>query len=264
MTNAQGNSTVLHGPYETRQEHSLDRAFLKSARESLEAAGIYFSTSAISDATVRARYAEGIRRISRMVQEEVDAGRMSASEGAAFCNSMRNQIMEETRRVTSPQGLAAAQAKKAHGYTLDTILDRYSNRLFSKPFRYLTEAEKDQAYYSAIEAAGRNDVVVTAKTARLRTAGKVGILVSAALAGYSILTADDKLTETARQGTIIEGGMIGAFLAGLTISTICGPGAPFCAVAVLIIGSTAGATVTDVAYDRYLDEVREFQEWGIR
>jgi hypothetical protein len=154
--------------------------------------------------------------------------------------------------------------KKAQGLHLETLLDRYSDRLFSKPFRSLTDAEKDRAYYAVIEAAGRNNVKITAKTARLRVAGKVGILVTAALAGYEIATADDKVGEAARQGTVIEGGMIGGALAALAVSSVCGPGAPFCAIAVLIIGSTAGATITGAAYDVYMDEVREFQAWKIR
>jgi hypothetical protein len=265
MPDNQANSnTVYSGPYQTKQEHSLNSNILQSARDSFEAAGLYFSSNAISDASVRARYADGIRRVSKMVQEEVDSGRMSVADGASFCQTMRNQIMEETRKITSPQALPFAQVKKAQGLHLETLLDRYSDRLFSKPFRSLTDAEKDRAYYAVIEAAGRNNVKITAKTARLRVAGKVGILVTAALAGYEIATADDKVGEAARQGTVIEGGMIGGALAALAVSSVCGPGAPFCAIAVLIIGSTAGATITGAAYDVYMDEVREFQAWKIR
>jgi hypothetical protein len=258
------SSTVVNGPFQTKQNHSLPGNILKDARDSLEGAGVYFSTTAISDATVRTRYADGIRRLSGLVQEEVNSGRITVAEGAEFCQSMRNQIMEETRKVTSPWGLASAQNLKGHGIGLETVLDRYSNRLFSKPFRGLTDAEKDQAYYAVIEAAGRSNATVNAKTARLRTGGKVGILMTGALAAYSIASADDRVTETARQGTAIEGGMIGGTLAGLAVSTICGPAAPFCAIAVLLIGSSAGAWVTGATYDLYLDEVREFQTWRIR
>jgi hypothetical protein len=58
--------------------------------------------------------------------------------------------------------------------------------------------------------------------------------------------------------------MIGGALAGLAVSSVCGPGAPLCAIAVLLIGSAAGATITGAAYDVYMDEVREFQAWRIR
>ncbi|MGA7815088.1 hypothetical protein, partial [Caballeronia sp.] len=264
MSKAQAStSTAVNGPFQTKQEHALSSNVLKNARDSLESAGLYFSTMAISDAAVRARYDDGIRRLSGIVQEEVNAGRITPLEGAEFCQSTRNQIMEETRKVTSPWGLASAQNLKGEGVGLETILDRYSNRLFSKPFRLLTEAEKDRAYYAVIEAAGRSNAKVSAKTARLRVGGKVGILITGALAAYSIASADDKITETARQGTVVTGGMIGGALAGLAVSSVCGPGAPFCAIAVLIIGSSAAASLTDAAYDLYLEEVREFQAWGI-
>ncbi|NIF81311.1 hypothetical protein F3J20_28700 [Paraburkholderia sp. Cy-641] len=265
MSEVQANPSIVRsGPFQTKQEHSLQTDILKDTRHALEAAGFYFSSSAISDANVRTRYDAGVKRMSEMVQDEVNSGRMTVAEGAEFCNTMRNQIMEETRKVTSAWGLARAQGMKGQGISYEAILDRYANRLFSKPFRSLTSEEKDQAYYAAIEAAGRSNAKVNAKTARMRTAGKVGLLVTGALAVWAIAGADDKVTETARQGTILKGGMTGAALASMAVGSICGPGAPFCAIAVLIIGSTAAATVTDIAYDDYLDEVKEFQAWRIR
>lgn len=265
MSEVQSSSkAVINGPFQTKQEHSLASNILKDARNALVAAGTYFSATAISDAAVRVRYDSGIRRMSEMVQSEVDSGKITAAEGAQFCQQMRNQIMEETRKVTSTWGLASAQNTKGQGLSLEKILDRYSDRKFSKPFAALTDAEKDQVYYAAIEAAGRSNAKVNAKTARLRNSGKVGLLITGTLAAYAISKADDKVTETARQGTVIEGGLIGTALAGLTVGAICGPGAPVCAIAVLIIGATAASTLTDVGYDYYLDELKEFQAWRIR
>lgn len=257
-------SQAIGNSYQTGREHQLGLDILRPARDALEAAGAHFSVNAIKDASTRARYVEGIQRISRMVQEEVTAGRMTAAHGAEFCQAMRNQIMVETRKVTSAQALPFAQVKKADGLAMDALLDRYAQRLFNKPFRLLGEAEKDRAYYAVIESAGRSNVRVTIGTARIRTAGKVGILLTATLAGYAIVTANDRMTEAARQGTVVGGGMLGGALAGLAISSICGPGAPFCAIAVLLIGSTSGAIVSDAAFDAYMDEVREFQAWQIR
>jgi hypothetical protein len=177
---------------------------------------------------------------------------------------MRNRIMLETRKVTSPVGLAKAQAQKAEGLTFEQLLDRYSNKHFSKTFRALNETEKDRAYYAIIESSGRSNAFVNAKTARMRTAGKVGLLVTGALAGYEILRADDKVLETQRQGASIEGGMIGGALAAFAVSSLCGPGAPLCTIGLLLIGSTAGATVSQAAYDAYLHELTEFHAWGIR
>ncbi len=42
--------------------------------------------------------------------------------------------------------------------------------------------------------------------------GKLGVLVTAALATYQILNAENKVKETARQGIVIGGGAAGGFL----------------------------------------------------
>ncbi|KDR44322.1 hypothetical protein [Caballeronia glathei] len=254
----------VRGPFEADAEHQIDTRILAEARAALEGAAAYFSRNAISDANVRTRYAFGIKRMSESVPTEVDAGRMSAVEGAAFCHDMRNRIMEEARKITSPVSLARAQAQKAEPPSLGYLLDRYSTKNFSKPFRALTEAERDRACYAIIESSGRSNAEVSAKTARLRVQGKVGLLITGAIAGYEIVEANDKMREAERQVAGIEGGMLGGTLAGMVASSICGPGAPICAIGVLLIGSSVGATVTQMAYDAYLDELEEFRTWGIR
>jgi hypothetical protein len=128
----------------------------------------------------------------------------------------------------------------------------------------LSTAERDRAYFAVIEAAGRDNAQVTVKAARLRIAGKVGILIAAALAAHEVIKAKDKVTEFAKQRTTMEGGVLGGFVAGLGVSSVCGPAAPVCAIAVLLIGSTAGSIATEMAFDAYEHEFREFQAWRMR
>jgi len=59
------------------------------------------------------------------------------------------------------------------------------------------------------------------------------------------------------------GGAAGGFLAGLGVSLICGPGAPFCAIAVVLAGSAAGGTAGSLASDTLDDELEEFSEWEV-
>jgi len=159
---------------------------------------------------------------------------------------------------------AYAEKKKPVGPTLQESLDKYSLKAFGKPFAELSDSERERASYSVIESAGRNDVAVTAGTRRLRIAGKVGILITAALAAHEILTAPNKVQETARQGTVIQGGVLGGYLAGLTTAWVCGPGAPLCALAVAILGVAIGSVATESAFNAYQDEIEEFRSWGIR
>lgn len=265
MTESQtASSVVFYGPYQTKREHTLDGDILKSARDALESTAAKFSTDVISDATVRARYTAGIRRVSLLVQAEVDSGQMSVAEGAKYCNQLRNQILLETRKVTSSVGRAYAEKKKAVGPTLQESLDKYSRRAYGKPFAELSDIDKDKVSYSVIKSAGRNDTAVTAGTRRLKIAGKVGILITGALAAHAILTATDKVKETVRQGTVMQGGVLGGYLAGLSTAWVCGPGAPLCALAVAIIGVAAGSLATELAFNAYEDEIEEFRAWGIR
>jgi hypothetical protein len=262
------NDTVLmsyEDQYDTNKEHSLDGSkILEAARNSLESAGASFATDAIVDSDTRQRYMDGIKRISRTVQTEVDSGHISAADGASYCQEMRNRILMEARKITSPQALGYAQYKKADGRSLPWLLDKYSDKLFQKPFSTLTDAEKDRAYYAVIEAAGRDDAKITAATGRLRTVGKVGLLITAALAAHAILTADDKIKEAAKQGTVLQGGVLGGYLAGLAVASICGPGAPFCAIAVVLIGSVMGSLSTEYSFDAYSDETEEYRTWKIQ
>jgi hypothetical protein len=265
MTESQvASSAAFHGPYQTKHEHALAGDILKSARDALESTAAKFSTDVISDATVRARYAAGIRRVSLLVQAEVDAGQMSIAEGAKYCNQLRNQILLETRKVTSSVGRANAEKKKPVGPTLQESLDKYSRKAYGKPFTELSEAERNRVSYSVIESAGRNDAAVTAGTRKLRVAGKVGLLITGALAAHAILTAPDKIQEAARQGTVIQGGVLGGYLAGLATPWVCGPGTPLCALAVAILGVAVGSIATGSAFNAYEDEIKEFGAWGIR
>jgi hypothetical protein len=176
---------------------------------------------------------------------------------------MRNKIMMEHRKFTSAQGLATVQKKKADGRTLQSLFDRYSERLFGKPYTSLSASEQSKVYYTILEAAGRDDATFTKGTQKMLIMGKIGTLVTAALAAYQILNAENKPKETARQGIVIGGGAAGGMLAGLGVSAICGPGAPFCAIAVVLIGSIAGGFVGGAVADSLDEELEEFSHWDI-
>jgi hypothetical protein len=98
----------------------------------------------------------------------------------------------------------------------------------------------------------------------MKVMGKVGLLVTAALAVHSIAIADNKPKETIKQGGIIAAGATGGWLAGLGVTALCGPGAPICAVAVVLVGSIAGGLLADAAIDSFDEELEEFTKWGIR
>lgn len=254
---------IVTGSYIVQREHALRDAPLDRALELMEGAALRFSLDAISDEKVRSSYLKNIKRMSLQVLSDVNAGKITALEGVEFTHEMRNKIMMEHRKFTSAQGLAIVQKKKPDGRTLQSLFDRYSQQPFKKSYSSLSTAEQSKIHYFILEAAGRDDSKFTKGTQKMLIMGKLGTLVTAALATYQILNAENKPKETARQGVIIGGGAAGGLLAGMGVSAFCGPGAPFCAIAVVLAGSIAGGVAGGVVAESLDEELEEFSHWDI-
>lgn len=82
-----------------------------------------------NDAHTRARYISQIQRISSTAKADISAGRISYLEAAEYCHAMRNQVMDEYRKLTSVQGLARAEQIKHHLALLLFSSDTLSNYL---------------------------------------------------------------------------------------------------------------------------------------
>jgi hypothetical protein len=254
---------LVTGSYVVKSEHTLDRSPLEMAVAGMEGAASRFSIDAIKDERVRASYEGNIRRMSQQIFAEVRAGNISVEDATKFSNEMRNKIMLEHRKLTSAQGLAIVQKKKKTGKTHSEILNEKSQTQFNKNYEQLSKAQQKEVLYKALERSGSANAKFTSGTKIMSVMGKVGIIMTAVLATYQILNADDKAKETARQATILGGGAAGGFLAGLGISALCGPGAPACAIAVVLIGSIAGGIAGGVAADTFDAELEELAHWDI-
>jgi len=253
----------VQGQYQTQSGHSLPRSPLEEAIAGMEGAATRFSLDAINDAQTRTSYAANIKRMSAQVRADVATGRISSHAGVEFCYEMRNKIMAEHRKITSATGLAKAEQYKKTPPALPQLFEKYATSKFGKSYEALTVEQKKQIHYEVIESSGRDNAKFTKGTERLRIMGKVGILVTAAFAAYEILNADNKVKETARQGMVIGGGAAGGFLASLGVSLICGPGAPVCAIAVVLAGSAVGGIAGSMAADSLDDELEEFSKWEV-
>jgi hypothetical protein len=234
---------LVTGSYVVQREHALQDSPLERALELMEGTALRFSLDAISDEKIRANYIKNIKRMSQQTLDDVRAGKITAREGVQFSNEMRNKILMEHRKVTSAQGLAVVQKKK--------------------PDNLLTSAEQSKVHYTILEAAGRDDTRFSNGTKKMQLMGKLGILITAALATYQILNAENKIKETARQGLIVGGGAAGGILAGLGVSALCGPGAPICAFAVVIVGTIVGGVAGGTVADSFDEELEEFSHWDI-
>lgn len=257
------DSTVVEGSFSTQAEHALGQSPLEIAIAAFEGAATRFSMDAIKDSSTRLRYMENIRRVSEQALADTKAGRISATEAMEYCYEMRNKIMAEHRKFTSAQGLAFAERKKRVPPTLESLLNDSSIDKFKTEYKNLSKPQKTAIHYEIIESSGRPNAKVSKGTKQMRVIGKVSILVTATLATYEIVSAENKTKEVARQGLILSGGAAGGFLAALGASTICGPAAPVCAVAVVLIGSTAGGIAGSMTADYMDEELEEFSKWEI-
>ncbi|NRN28639.1 hypothetical protein [Photorhabdus heterorhabditis] len=254
---------VVEGTYAGKQEHSIDDPILDKAVAALEGSALKFSTDAISDAKVRQSYASNIKRVTSEVKQMVSAKKISVKEAAEFCYEMRNQIMAEHRKITSAQGLAVAERHKKTPPSLNDLLDKYSRKKFSNIFSKLTPEQKNAIYYEIIESSSRDNPKFTTANKRLKIIGKVGTIFTAILATHEILNAENKPKEAVKQGIQIGGGVAGGSLAGLAVTPFCGPGAPVCAIAVVLLGSITGGVAGSVVADALDDEIEEFTHWAI-
>lgn len=254
---------LITGSYIVKSEHTLAQSPLEMAIASMEGAATRFSIDAISDERVRASYESNIRRMSQQVLADVKAGNITVEDGAKFSNEMRNKIMFEHRKWTSAHGLAIAQKKKGSGKTHIENLNEKSQAQFNKNYEQLSSSQKKEVLYRALERSGGGNTKFTAGTKIMTAMGKVGIIVTAAIATYQILNADDKAKETARQVTILSGGAAGGFMAGMGVSAICGPAAPACAIAVVLIGSAVGAIAGGITADILDEELEELAHWDV-
>lgn len=254
---------LIKGQYEAGKEHELESPLLDNAIAALEGVAIKFSTDAINDAQVRASYTSNIKRVTSEVKQMVAAQKITVKEAAEFCYEMRNKILAEHRKYTSSTGLSFAEKHKRTPPELEKLYDKYATKKYGHSFNEFTSHQKNTIHYEIIESSSRDNPKFTTSNKRLKVIGKVGVLVTASLATYEILNAENKPKEAIKQGVQIGGGLAGGWLAGLAVAPLCGPGAPVCAIAVVLLGSAAGGMVGSVVADSLDEEIEEFTTWKI-
>ena len=249
--------------YLAQEVHPLDDEVLKTALESFEGAALKFSADFISDAKQRENYNRNVKRVKAEVLSQVKAGNVSVKEAAEFCYEARNKIMAEVRDKTSVHGLAIAQKKKIISPALEQLLDEKAVKKFGKGFAELGTTQRNFMYYEIVESSARPDAKFNTLNKVLNVSGKVLIVVTIAYATYEIANAENKPKEAIKQGVIIGGGAAGTALAGLAVSPLCGPGAPFCAIGLMLAAGVTSGWAASKLVGEFDDELEEFAQWQV-
>lgn len=248
------------------RENSVD--YLRSSRDELISIGNKFAETAIRDSVLRQIYTKNIKRVADEVLVEVNSGKMTARDGARFCFDMRNKIMAEIRKLTTPMGLVQAERLKKKAPSFDSILEKNSQKIFGRSFSKLNNIQVNKVFYATITSSGRNRPSVTAATKKLAIYGSIALVVTAVLAIWSICEADDKIKESVHQATIITSSAIGGSLAGnlarfAGLGEACGPYAAVCILGIMVVGAIIGGILGDMTSDTFDEEVAEFIRWKL-
>ena len=233
-----------------RDAHGGEVLELQRALDALQATAAHFGTSAQIDARIRLNYQALARKAATEILDAVRRGELTASEGAAQAQTLRNAAMDMMRARTSPTVLAYAKSLKGTGKTLGELCEKYAAELFGKPFAALPESQQASVWLRIIAKSGQPNAAINAQAQMLRHAGRALLVLSLALAIADIVNAEDKPREVAHQGTLLAAGVAGGYVAGAGAVAlgVCAATAPVCVGAAAIIGAMALAFGTDWAF----------------
>ena len=218
-----------------------DRLRFEQIIRELQATAINFAAQMEADAATRSLYERSISAMSADLRQAASSGQISWHRAAEEASLARNAIMDDMRWRSSPIGRARAEALKANGANLNTLVARQTLRRYGSnaDFNALSRAQQNRVYLDIVESSGRANQVVTGRLRAVRATTRSLVFLSLAVSTYNIAVADDKVAaageEAAYAGAGIAGGVVGGAAAGL----VCGPGAPVC----VTVGAFAGGVL---------------------
>ena len=104
----------------------------------------------------------------------------------------------------------------------EKLQERYAGRHFGKSFAELGERERIKVWEAIIESAGRDRSWVTKGAKIAGDAGKGLWALTAAIAAYEILTAEDWRRAAVEQGGTVGGGVLGGTLGAMATGALLG------------------------------------------
>lgn len=207
-----------------------DRAVFDRAIDALRADVTAAAAMATNDAQVRLLYQRQISEAANALERAARSGQMSWAQAADEARVLRNTTLEALRGRTSPVGRALAEQMKASGLNRQTLLARYTERLFGAGARFdrLSAAEQQRVYAEVVRASGRSNPQVNAMMQRASRFGRGLIVLSIGVSVYNIAVADDPGAQAVEEAAVMGGGIAGGIAGGAAAGLVCGPGAPVC------------------------------------
>lgn len=222
----------------------LDPA-VETALRQFEATALNFAYQAINISSVRSEYIRRTQEVTSSTRTAYRSGQMSTKAAAEAAHGMRNMILDQQRQRSAAVGRALAEQMKKKGLPLQKILDDLSDRLFSRSFSNLDNAQQTAVFMEVVESAGRPRPGADLFARRAGAAGRAMFLIGIGISVYNIANASDKSWQTGREAFNIGGGLAGSIGAGALAGVWFGP----LGVAIgATVGGVAGALMADQAY----------------
>jgi len=230
------------GPSSVSTDHE-ERAAFDRAIAVLRADVTAAAAMATNDAQVRLLYQRQISEAALELERAVRAGRLNWAQAADEATLLRNTTLEALRGRTSPVGRALAEQMKSSGLNRQTLLTRYTERLFGAGVRFdqLSAADQNRVYAEIVRASGRANPQVNAMMRRASRFGRGLIVLSLGVSVYNIAVADDPGAQAVEEGAVMGGGLAGGVAGGAAAGLVCGPGAPVCVGIGAFVGGALGA-----------------------
>lgn len=225
-----------------------DSRFLDQELAALQVTASNFAVRFIPDARVRAEYITQARASADAIRAEFRAGRITAQQGAAQAQEVRNAIMNAMRGRTSDFGLAIAKFLKQEGKSLAELQEVYATRQFRRPFSQLSPASQAAVWQTIVERSGTPRRTATMATRALGYAGRGLVALTACIAVYHVMQAENKGHAAAREAVGMLGGLAGGAALGAAGGALCGPAAIACVPIGIFVGGLLGAFGADAAF----------------
>lgn len=227
-----------------------DRYNFDRAIEIMRADVTALAVAVTNDQNVRILYQQQISQAAKALERDAFAGRITWQKAANEASALRNDIMEMLRGRTSPIGRAMAESMKKQGLTRETLLGKYTERLFGKGkvFSSLSKVEQDKVYGEIVKAAARSNPKVNAKLVRWSRIGKGLIVLSIGISVYNIATAEDPGAQAVEEVAVTGAGIVGGMAGGAAAGLVCGPGAPVCVTVGALLGGALAAFGVSFAF----------------
>lgn len=216
----------------------------------LRKAAELFADNRSLDAATRKNYIDTIRMYSQLVLRNMYDGTMSPADAKLTMYTLRDEVLQASRKDLSPLGRRLSQILKKESLTLTALEAKYAAEVDKELAAVAKHISKEERFARVcekiVEAGGRDRGWVSKLSGPLAKAARLVHTLTWIIAIVSVITAEDHVDAAARVGFTWASAKAGAWT-GAAICAETGPGAGICAVVGAIIGGFGGDYLYDLA-----------------